>query len=102
MEKDTRVREIVLPVRIVKTFGDVTNAESLLKEKPMQITIAEQDCTTLRNGEDGEEAAVILDFGKELHGALRCLTFKCEGGRDADVHVTLGEFVAEVLSVVGP
>ena len=29
--KDTRVRETVFPVRIVKVFGTVQNAESLLK-----------------------------------------------------------------------
>lgn len=101
MEKDTRVRETLLPVRIVKTFGNVEKAESLLREKPLQITIAETDCTTLTNGAEGEEAAVILDFGKELHGALRVLNFRSKGCQYADVHITLGESVAEAMSCVG-
>ena len=101
MEKDTRVREHLLPVRIVKTCGNVADAESLLKEKDLQITIAEQDCAVLANGEDGEEAVVILDFGKELHGALRVLNFRSKGCVYADVHITLGESVAEAMSAIG-
>lgn len=101
MERDTRVREFILPVRIVKTFGDVADAESLLREKPLQITIAERDFALLQNGEDGEEAAILLDFGKELHGALRCLNFRNEGCRYASVHITLGESAAEAMSTVG-
>ena len=98
---DKRIREIVFPVRIVATYGDVMGAENLLKHKPLQITIAERDCTVLRNGEDGEDAAVILDFGKERNAALRCLTFKSEGSRYANVHITLGESVAETISSIG-
>jgi len=89
MMMDNRVRQTVLPQRIVAVFGNVRNAECLLKEKPLQITIAERDCATLRNG-DGEEAAILLDFGREMHGALRLLTFKVEGCRYANVQITLG------------
>lgn len=32
---DERVREAVFPVRIVKLFGRVSNAEALLKEQPL-------------------------------------------------------------------
>lgn len=99
--KDTRIREMILPVRIVKIQGNVSNAESLLLSKPLQITIAERDCALLQNGEDGQEATIVLDFGKELCGALRCLTFRVEGCRYANVHITLGESVAEAMSSLG-
>lgn len=100
MMKDNRVRQTVLPQRIVAVFGNVSNAECLLKEKALQITIAERDCATLRNG-DGEEAAILLDFGREMNGALRLLTFKVEGCRYANVQITLGESAAEAVSTIG-
>ena len=98
---DTRTREMIFPVRIVAVYGKVSNAEGLLENKALQITIAERDCTILENGEDGTEAAIILDYGRELNGALRCLTFKSEGCRYARVHITLGESVAEACSRIG-
>lgn len=101
LHKDRRIREMILPVRILQTQGNVSNVESLLREKPLQITIAEQDCALLQNGEDGQEATIVLDFGKELCGALRCLTFRVEGCRYANVHITMGESVAEAMSSLG-
>ena len=62
---DERIRETVFPVRIVKVFGGVSNAEALLKEKPLQINLNEPDCAVFENYGDGEEAGVLLDFGRE-------------------------------------
>lgn len=106
--KDTRVRETVFPVRIVKVFGTVQNAEALLKEKTLQITTAEPEVTTLVN--DGEErAGVLLDFGKELHGSVRLLAFTGENksteqkaaGAYPVVRVSCGESVGEAIHPVG-
>ena len=70
MEKnyDRRLRQTLFPVRVVKTFGNVLNHEALLKEKPLQIGLNEPDCTVFENGETGENAAVLLDFGREING----------------------------------
>lgn len=77
MEKnfDERVRETLFPVRIVKCFGKVTNAEGLLTEKSLQIGLNEPDCTVFENGNSGESAAVLLDFGREINSSVRILTF---------------------------
>ena len=40
--------ETVFPVRIVKTEGNFVKAESLLKEKPLQIGLAERDLTSVK------------------------------------------------------
>ena len=53
---DERVREAVFPVRIVKLFGRVSNAEALLKEQPLQVNLNEPDCAVFENTEDGESA----------------------------------------------
>lgn len=56
MEKnyDRRLRQTLFPVRVVKTFGNISNHEALLKEKPLQIGLNEPDCTVFENGETGE------------------------------------------------
>ena len=60
---DERVRDSLFPIRLVKQFVMVTNAEALLKEKPLQVNLREPDCTVLENTENGESAGVLLDFG---------------------------------------
>ena len=59
------MRETLFPTRIVKLFVRVSNAEALLKEKPLQINLNEPDCAVFENYGDDEEAGVLLDFGKE-------------------------------------
>ena len=98
---DERVRETVFPVRIVKDFGGVSNAEALLKEKPLQINLNEPDCAVFENYGDGEEAGVLLDFGREINGAARLLTFSSHSCAPASVHITYGESVSEALSEIG-
>ena len=98
---DERVRETLFPIRIVKQFGKVTNAEALLKEKPLQVNLREPDCTVLENTENGESAGVLLDFGREINGAARIITFSAHSAKPASVHITYGESVAEALSEIG-
>lgn len=98
---DERVRETVYPVRIVKLFGRVSNAEALLKEQPLQVNLNEPDCAVFENYGDGEEAGVLLDFGREINGAARILTFSSHSHAPASVHITYGESVAEALSIIG-
>ena len=95
---DTRIRQIVFPVRVVHTFGQVENPESLLREKTLQITTNEQDCTVLKSTEDAPVSGVVLDFGRELHGCVRLLCFRSSG---ATVQITCGESAAEAVSTIG-
>ncbi len=103
MEKnfDERVRETLFPVRIVKCFGKVTNAEGLLTEKSLQIGLNEPDCTVFENGNSGESAAVLLDFGREINGSVRILTFSSYSDGLVSVNITCGESVSEALSGLG-
>ncbi|MBR4072619.1 MAG: alpha-L-rhamnosidase [Clostridia bacterium] len=97
---DNRVRRDVYPVRIVKCFGNIENAEALLDPKPAQITIDEPVLTIMKNDGD-EEAAIILDYGVELNGGLRIVAFGVEGTDYANVRVTFGESVSEALCSIG-
>lgn len=98
---DERVRETLFPVRIVKCFGKVTNTEGLLTEKSLQIGLNEPDCTVFENGSSGESAAVLLDFGREINGSVRILTFSSYSDGPVSVNITCGESVSEALSGLG-
>ncbi|MBE6896589.1 MAG: hypothetical protein E7477_05745, partial [Ruminococcaceae bacterium] len=66
--QDERVRKFVFPKRIIKTWGNVVNSEKLIEEKTLQIGLSESSTTGLINKDGEEKAAVLLDFGYELHG----------------------------------
>lgn len=97
--KDERVRRNILPVKVVKTWGNVAETQNLLSPKLPQITTAENEYTILENGDGGEQAAILLDFGFEINGTLRILNFHTEGeARYADVDVKFGESATEACS----
>lgn len=99
--KDERVRETILPVRVVKTYGQVENAECLLKESVPQICLHEPELMVLTNGEEGEESAVLLDFGRELHGSVRIMAMGTADGKPAHVYIASGESAQEAVSCIG-
>lgn len=98
---DIFVHENIFPVRIVTVSGNVADAEKLLHKKELQITTSEPDCTTLKNVFRSKKAAIIVDFGKELHGKLRLLTHTLSGANPAKVRIVYGESVSEAMSTVG-
>lgn len=82
------VTETVWPIRIVEAHN-VTNAEALLKKKPLQISLTEPDLAVF-----GEGGYVVLDYGYELSGSVRLLSY--EGS--TRVRLRLGESVSESCS----
>lgn len=83
----------LFPDKILKESG-VENAEALLKTKALQIGLKERDLVVLQS-----DAYVILDFGKELQGGVRILTYL--GGEDKRVRLRFGESAAEVCAELG-
>ncbi|MBQ8428498.1 MAG: alpha-L-rhamnosidase [Clostridia bacterium] len=74
---------------------NLENGEALLKQKPLQIGLAETDCAVLRG-----KGCVILDFGKELSGGARILTFSTKG-KPSKVRIRFGESVSETCAELG-
>ena len=110
---DPRVRTFVDPVRVVWTSNPapgandynsrakVQNAEALLGAKYGQIP--EQGWRkpggcVLQN--DGNEASVLLDFGRELHGGLQ-IGVSMAGTRNMKARIRFGESVAEAMATLG-
>ena len=101
---DPRTRRYITPKRIIKTWGDVQNAETLLNEKPPQVIMGSRDICTLTNVSGQPHAAILLDFGVEIAGSLRIFAHLTRvNGEKGYTHllIRLGESVGEVLTPVG-
>ena len=66
---------------------------ALLKKQPLQIGLAEGNTTTFAPGE-----SVILDFGEELSGGIRILTYF---GKNVPVRIRFGESLTETCADLG-
>ena len=99
---DPRTRRYLTPKRVVLTKGSVTGAETLLIEKDNQVALSEPVSCRLKNGEDGENAAVLVDYGIEFSGSSRIMVISAEGpnGR-VNLLVRTGESVMEALTPLG-
>ena len=86
------MQELILPVRITLS-SLATGTSNLLVKKPLQIGLSET-CTTVFEG----GGYVILDFGKEMCGGIRLLTFRsCH----TPVRIRFGESLSECCSDLG-
>ena len=86
------MREFLFPVRIVdcKCRG---GEQVLLEKLPLQIGLAEPRYAEFGNGD-----YIILDFGKEMCGGARVLTYHSEASR---VRFRFGESLGECCSDIG-
>lgn len=91
----------IFPKRIVKLSGNIDNPETVVKHKALQITTDENEYITFANGAIGPKAEIILDFGKEIHGHLRVLTYTIDGKSPPNFQITYGESVSEAISSIG-
>ncbi len=99
---DERVRRKVFPKRVVMTQGNVKGTDVLFNTHRDQVTLFSGAPCTLANGADGENAAVLLDFGMEIHGTVKLMVngVDGEGGR-VNVIVRTGESVSEAMTPLG-
>ena len=86
------MREFLLPKKITAS-QNTENAETLLVKKDMQIGLAEKN--TARFSADGY---IILDFGKEICGGVRILTF---AANNIAVRIRFGESLSECCAELG-
>ncbi len=102
-KEDKRARYPLVPCRIVKVWGCVEGAESLLLQKPEQVTLVSSEKCVLKNIIDGAHAAVLVDFGTELHGSIKMLLLGCRSsnGNCADFLIRTGESAEEAITPLG-
>ena len=85
------MKEYIVPKKYIT--GNATSCENLLKKQVLQIGTSEKSTTFFNEGE-----FVILDFGKEMCGSVRILTFRAD---KAKVRLRFGESVTECCSELG-
>lgn len=99
-QKDARTREYITPVRVVWTNSTdlISNPDALLQEGNGQADFMQRTFCDMKSTRK-VHPAIILDFGKELHGGLQIVT-----GMGSDhnirVRVRFGESVSETMSEI--
>ncbi|MEM9983590.1 MAG: alpha-L-rhamnosidase C-terminal domain-containing protein [Bacteroidota bacterium] len=94
-------RSYLSPVRILwqSEEAEILNSQRLLEPGSHQASTVNEGLCTLKN--KGGKAAILLDFGKELHGGLELVTGAWPGKRPIKVRVRFGESVSEALAEIG-
>ena len=102
-ERDERSRLYVAPKRVLwESEGEnclVKNSATLLKNKSGQISLHADTLCTLCNR--GANAAILIDFGQELHGGIEFSVQKVLGARQAKLRIRFGESATEAMSELG-
>ncbi len=103
VERDPRRRAFLSPVRVVweRSQGGclVENAAALLTDAPMQASLCPGEECVLAN--QGQAPAILLDFGRELHGGIEITVDSVIGAEEAILRVRFGESATEAMSDVG-
>ena len=103
---DERIRTLVNPVRIVWTsqstgYGGCTveHADALLRGEPYCSTLPQRPVPACKMVSNSDTAAVLVDFGRELHGGVKIGV----GGfvRRHRIRVRFGESAAEAMADLG-
>lgn len=102
---DERQRKVIYPTRVVLTKGNVTGAQYLTTIRPTQVALYDYtDPCTLDNRSSAENAAVLVDFGREIHGTVTVSVWNTDSNNEnqsVDYILRLGESVSEALTPVG-
>ena len=91
------IKEYINPVKIVAASDNVKNAECLLTNKNTQVFFKEKAFLSCKG-----KGYIILDFGKELHGGARILSYYLEGQKTLlSARLRFGESVGETCAELG-
>lgn len=74
----------------IREAKNVENANGLLNKKQLQIGLNEKGVTVFQ-----ADSAIVLDFGKEIRGGIRILTYDVPDGKCATVRIRFGESLSE-------
>lgn len=103
LEKDPRTRIYLSPQRIVWQSDEsgkyISDAKNLLKPGNGQAELVNKDLVTLKS--DGKvKSAILLDYGKELHGGLQLVTGMMKENKPVKVRIRFGESASEAMAEI--
>lgn len=93
------------PVRILwqteNADSNIINAKRLLLPGNGQADLSNSNMCILKS-RNGLHPALLLDFGKELHGGLQIVTGMYKGNKPVRLRVRFGESASEAMSEIEP
>jgi len=102
-KSDVFLRNYLSPTKIVwqsDTSGKyVLNSQKLLEAGNGQADLVGANLCVVKGG-DKINSAILLDFGKEMHGGIQIVTGMHAENSPVKVRITLGESVSEAMSSV--
>ncbi len=98
MRQDRMTRVYVAPKKILWSQGIVRNLENLLDVDNGQADLVNASSCFMQRTKE-EDASIILDYGRELHGALK-LVVGSGSAANFRMRVRLGESVSEACSEI--
>ena len=95
---DSRTREYISPQRIVWIGSPhlISNVDYLLRPGNGQADLTNSHICVMKST-DGEHPAVLLDFGRELHGGLQIVTGMPSSHQPVRLRVRFGESASEAM-----
>ncbi|MEO6916425.1 MAG: alpha-L-rhamnosidase C-terminal domain-containing protein [Chitinophagaceae bacterium] len=98
------VRKYLSPVKILwqsANDNSIVNAKRLLLPGNGQADLSNANMCVLRST-GTSHPALLLDFGKELHGGLQIVTGMYKGNKPVRLRVRFGESASEAMSNIEP
>lgn len=106
--KDVRARYYIAPKKVIAKWGDVTNCEHLVDNARTQARIDKEwySACTMRNEKGNPHAAILIDYGAEIHGCVRMVmlhSYRNSGGSETtyNVRFRFGESISEAITPIG-
>lgn len=100
---DPRTRLYLTPKRIIwqtdSPRGYVKDSDMLLEDRSPQISLhGGMPCWLVNRG---DQAALLLDFGQEMHGGIELAVQQIDDAKEAELRIRFGESAAEAMSELG-
>lgn len=80
----------------IKEVENVINADGLFHKKDLQIGLNEPDIVKFQ-----PNSAIVLDFGKEIRGGVRILTYETQDIKCVRIRIRFGESLSECFAELG-
>lgn len=94
------VHEYVSPQKVIwLTEPTISGVDHLLQPFSGQVSVTQENCCVF-NTKKGRACSLLLDFGRELHGALQVVAAIRDVQQPARFRVRFGESVTEAMSDV--
>lgn len=91
------INEFLHPTRVVAQSDNLANISAIFDNSFQQVFLTEKNFLTCKG-----KGFIILDFGKELCGGIRLLSFRFSSGViSAKIRIRFGESVGEACAEIG-